>query len=468
MDNVKISKNDRLHFIGIGGAGMSSLAIVCLAKGFQISGSDIKDSVNTRNLRKAGASICIGHKAESVDGASIVIVSSAIRQTNSELMRARELGIPVWIRAQLLAYLMKEKRSIAVAGTHGKTTTTSMISLMLDESGLDPTFLIGGELNDIGSGARFGEGDYLVAEADESDGSLLCLAPKIVVLTNIEEDHLDYYNSIDEIEKVFLDFMKLLPKDGFAVVCFDDPIVQKIIPEVPCKCYTYGFDSSADFWVRNVKLKMGKTSFEVMNGNECLGEIVLTVPGNHNVYNALGTLTLGVLLGVSFKQIKKSLDEFCGVRRRFQYKGEEAQITVVDDYAHHPSEVKATLEAAQTGDWKRVVSVFQPHRYSRTSYLHVEFGKSFSQADMVIITDVYAADEEPVPGVDGKMIVDSILVADPSKDVAYFPKKADIGHYLLGVLDEGDLLLTLGAGDVWAVGEEVLDELKLNGEKDTS
>lgn len=447
---------------------MSSLAVVFLAQGFSVSGSDIKESANTKALRASGATVMIGHKPENVSGASVVVASSAIRPDNTELAAAGEAGITVIQRAQLLAYLMDTKRGIAVAGTHGKTTTTSMISQVLDGAGLDPTFLIGGELNDIGSGARSGGGEFLVAEADESDGSLLCYRPEIAVITNVEADHLDYYPSIVEIKDVFKRFLAVVPEHGYAVICLDDKVASELAGDAPCKCHTYGFDEAADFAARDVHLGVGETTFTAVRAGRELGRVTIKVPGRHNVENTLATLAVGMLIGLPFKRVAKGLRAFGGVRRRFQYKGEAASVTIVDDYAHHPSEVAATLEAATTGDWSRVVSVFQPHRYSRTNHLHAEFGASFTHADLVVVTDVYAAGEDAIPGVDGKLVVDSILEADPKKQVAYLPKKTDVAHYLLSVLGRGDLLLTLGAGDVWSVGEEVLHELESGRDQDTA
>jgi UDP-N-acetylmuramate--alanine ligase len=459
---MKLSKNGSVHFVGIGGAGMSSLAQVLLAQGFNVTGSDIKESANTKRLENIGARVAIGHRPDNINGAARVVVSSAIPSKNAEIMAARRKGIPVLQRAELLSSLMDEKRGIAVAGTHGKTTTTSMISLMLDRNGLDPTFLIGGELNDIGSGAQHGEGDFLIAEADESDGSILQLRPEMAVLTNIEADHLDYYKSLKEITEVFVEFLNRLPKDGFALICSDDPVSRKILSGLTCRYYTYGLDRRNDFRAKNVGLTDGRVHFDVFRGDENSGAISLKIPGLHNVYNALATVSLGILLKLPFEKCADALGDFSGVRRRFQRIGEACQVTFVDDYAHHPSEIRATLKAARTGDWRRVVCVFQPHRYTRTNFLHSEFGKAFKEADLVVITDVYAADEEPIPGVDGKLIVDSILKEEPYKQVVYLPKKGDISGFLLSALEGGDILLTLGAGDIWVVGSEVLTKLRNN------
>lgn len=444
---------------------MSSLAVVCLAHGYRVTGSDIKESANTHSLRGQGAEVSVGHDTANVVGSALVIVSSAIRKSNPELHEARRRKIPVISRAELLSLLMKDKDGIAIAGTHGKTTTTSMIALMLEKAGLDPTFLIGGELNDIGSGARHGRGRYLVAEADESDGSLLCLDPKIAVLTNVEADHLDHYRSLAEIERTFLEFLRRLPEDGYALICGDHPGARNLTRSLKGDYYTYGLGDGCDFKAKDVRLVIDQNRFTCYRGDVRLGTVSLRVPGLHNVLNALATVSLGHLLGLDFSVAASALKSFGGVRRRFQYLGRAGDITLVDDYAHHPTEVEATLKAARTGRWGRVVTVFQPHRYSRTSHLHREFGRSFACADVVVVTDVYAADEEPIPGVDGKLIVDSILKEEPHKNVAYLPKKADISDYLVSLLEAGDILLTMGAGDVWVVGNEVLEELENNGAK---
>lgn len=448
-----------MHFIGIGGAGMSSLAQVFIDLGYEVSGSDIKESANTRQLIQAGAIVSIGHSAKNIEGADTVIVSSAIRDDNPELSAANKAGTLVLQRAQLLAKLMEEKKGIAIAGTHGKTTTTSMAAVMMEEAGLDPTYLIGGELNDIGSGAKHGRGEFVVAEADESDASLLNLKPTYTVVTNIEADHLDFYASIEEIKDVFVDFINSLPQDGLAILCIDSPGVVDILPRVNRNYVTYSVKGEADFKATDIEPCQSGSKFTVWQGGKNLGSLEISSPGLHNVGNALAVITIGIAVGVPFARAAAGVSSFTGVRRRFQKKGTARNVTVVDDYAHHPSEVAATLQAAKAGEWERVITVFQPHRYSRTSFLHEDFGRVFKDADAVIITDVYSAGEEPLPGVDGKLIVDSILETEPYKDVAYFPKKSDISDYVAGRLSGGDILLTMGAGDIGALGEEVLEAL---------
>jgi UDP-N-acetylmuramate--alanine ligase len=458
-----MANKERLHFIGIGGAGMSSLAHVFIELGYPVSGSDIKESANTKNLSKAGASVFIGHAAENLKNADTVVVSSAIRIENPELIAAREQGLVVIQRAQLLARLMEEMRGIAIAGTHGKTTTTSMAAVMMETAGLKPTYLIGGELNDIGSGAKFGGGEYVVAEADESDASLLNLRPEIAVVTNLEADHLDFYESIEDIKNVFIEFLNRIPERGAAIVCADSPALTEILPSVKCRLISYSLiDKDADFFAADIICDSAGSLFDVWQNGRKLGRTRICQPGEHNVANALAVITLGMTLGLDFLAASAGVGAFTGVRRRFQVKGTAGDITVVDDYAHHPSEVAATLKAAKSGNWRKVISVFQPHRYSRTSFLSGDFGLAFADADTVIVTDVYAAGEEPLPGVDGKLIVDSILENEPYKDVAYFPKKSDIGGYVAERAGKGDIFLTMGAGDIWALGEEVLEELKNN------
>lgn len=456
-----MAKQERLHFIGIGGAGMSSLAHVFLALGYPVSGSDIKESANTKKLAEAGAKVFIGHSAGNVKEADTIVVSSAIRSENPELMAAHELGLAVIQRAQLLARLMEVKRGVAIAGTHGKTTTTSMAAVMMETAGLKPTYLIGGELNDIGSGAKYGEGEYVVAEADESDASLLNLRPEIAVVTNLEADHLDFYESLDDIQNVFIEFLNRIPQTGIAIVCVDSPGLVDILPKIKCPIMTYSMlDKEAEIFGSGLVCDSDGCAFDVLQNGKKLGRTKIAQPGQHNAANALAVIALGMRLGLDYRAASDGVSAFTGVRRRFQVKGISSDITIVDDYAHHPSEVAATLRAAKTGDWRRVVSVFQPHRYSRTSFLCDDFGMAFGDADMVIVTDVYAAGEEPLPGVDGKLIVDSILENEPYKDVAYFPKKSDIGDYVAGRLNKGDIFLTMGAGDIWALGEEVLEELR--------
>ncbi len=459
-----MKENQKFHFVGIGGAGMSGIARVLLDMGYEITGSDLKESRNTIHLKKHGARIIIGHHPSNVDSADIVVVSSAIPGSNCEIRSAREKSIPVLARAEMLVRLAEGKTTIAIAGTHGKTTTTSMVSFLFEQCEVDPTFLIGGELNDIGSNARYGKGDYFIAETDESDGSLLFMRPDIIILTNIEADHLDHYGDFSRIEKTFERFTQQMSPNGLAIVCGDHVNVIKIIRAANKEFKTYGLSDKCDFFATHVNFSNFGSSFKVFHSQEELGEVRLQVPGLHNIYNALAAITLGISLGLPFERVSSALKEFGGVRRRFQLMGSYDGITLVDDYAHHPTEIKVTLEAAKVGDWKRVICVFQPHRYTRTKFLHTEFGASFNNSDITILTDIYGAGEGPLPGVTGKLLVDSVLEKNPGKQVIYLPKKNDIKRFLLSCVRPGDLVLIMGAGDIWTVGEEFLDGLKQRAE----
>lgn len=450
----------RFHFIGIGGAGMSGIARVLLEMGHRVTGSDIKESRNTIGLKKQGAKVTIGHHRDNVENVDVVVVSSAIPHLNCELQAAQERGVPILPRAAMLAHLAKGKTAIAVAGTHGKTTTTSMTSLLLEANMMGPTFLIGGELNDIGSNAKYGKGKYFIAETDESDGSLLYLNPHIIVLTNVEADHLDYYGSLQNVEAMFLKFVSRLPQNGYAIICGDFSNTLGIVSRANKKCLTYGIRKRNDFQAKNIKLEPFGSHFEVYQREGKIGEISLRIPGIHNIYNALATIALGSSIGIEFGRIASVLKEFKGVQRRFELIGFVSDVAVIDDYAHHPTEIKVTLQATRNGKWKRVICVFQPHRFSRTKFLEKEFGGAFEDAHLVVMTDVYPAGEEPVPGVSGKLLVDAILQSNPGKQVVYLPKKSDITSFLSYIVEPGDLILTVGAGDIWTVGREFLSSFQ--------
>lgn len=455
-----MDKSMSVHFIGIGGAGMSGIAKVLLEMGFSVSGSDLKASRYTRNLEGLGAKINIGHAVDNIDSPDVVVISSAIPERNVELARVKELGIPILARAEMLSQLARRKIAVAVAGTHGKTTTTSMISFILQQSEKDPTYLIGGELNDIGSNARYGSGDYCVIEADESDGSLMHLNPRVVVITNIDADHLDFYGSFSAIEKLFSKWLGKLPGDGLAVILGDDSNVQELAKVSGKPFISFGLNRSNDYYAENIFFDRFGSRFQIFSSKSGLmGDITLKVPGLHNVLNSLAATAFCLSAGLEFSQIENALTNFNGVKRRFQLMGKRQDVVVIDDYAHHPTEVMATLNAAKLGGWKRVVCVFQPHRYSRTKFLYKEFGRAFSEADLMVMTDVYGAGEEPMPGVTGKLLVDAILEDNPHKNVIYLPKKMDIRDYLAAVVRKGDLVLTMGAGDIWTVGDELLNHL---------
>jgi UDP-N-acetylmuramate--alanine ligase len=451
-----------IHMIGIGGAGMSSIAEVLARRGHSVTGSDLKESPYTRRLREAGITVYIGHAPGQVGDADQVVISTAIPKTNPELLQARRRSIPVIPRAAALAWILQGSRSVAVAGTHGKTTTTSMTAHVLEALGENPTALVGGELNDIGSNVAFGRSDLVVAEADESDRSFLYLRPQAAVVTNIEFDHPDFYSSLDDVVETFERFIRSLPEDGHLVVCADDPSCLKVAAEAPCPVTTYGI-GSGDLRAEIVN----PSTYVLFEGDEIRGEVELGVYGPHNVLNSLAAAGVARWLGHQAYEAASTLRNFGGVRRRFQLKGQQAEVSVVDDYAHHPTELSATLAAARStmpGDG-RVIAVFQPHRYSRTRALYREFGASFSSADAVLVTEVYGAGEMPQPGVNGKLIVDAICETRGHPEVYYIPQQATIPAVLRHVSRSGDLVLTLGAGDISKAGEDLLGILEEQGSK---
>jgi UDP-N-acetylmuramate--alanine ligase len=452
-------KIKHIHFVGIGGIGMSGIAEVLLNLGYKVSGSDLRESDTTQRLRKLGGEVQIGHRAENITSPHVVVISSAVKKDNVEVVAAREKLVPVIPRAEMLAELMRLKYGVAIAGAHGKTTTTSMVATVLAAGGIDPTVVIGGKLNSLGSNAKLGQGEFLVAEADESDGSFLKLSPTIAVVTNIDEEHLDYYEDINEIKDAFLAFINKVPFYGVAILCLDQKHVQSLLPKIEKRYLTYGTSTQADYQAKDVTLLPLGSKFRVQNHTGDLGWFELAVPGMHNVSNGLAAIAVARELEVDLEVIRRSLREFSGVQRRFQVKGEAKGVLVVDDYGHHPTEVRATLAAAKAALGRRVVCVFQPHRYTRTSHLLEEFFTAFNQADKVIILDIYAAGEQPIPGVTGQSVFEGIRNYG-HKDATYIGSKEQVVKHLAGTLRQGDLLLTLGAGDVWKLGEAVLEELK--------
>jgi UDP-N-acetylmuramate--alanine ligase len=448
-----------IHFVGIGGIGMSGIAEVLVNLGYRVSGSDMKESDTTERLRKLGAEICIGHRAENVTEPHVVVISSAVKSDNAEVVAAREKQIPVIPRAEMLAELMRLKYGIAIAGAHGKTTTTSMVATVLAAGKIDPTVVIGGKLNSIGSNAKLGQGEFLVAEADESDGSFLKLSPTIAVVTTIDLEHLDHYKDINEIKDAFLAFINKVPFYGVAILCLDQPHIQALIPFVQKRYQTYGMSSQADYQARDVEFRALGSKFRVVHHGEDLGWFELSVPGSHNVANAMAAIAVARELEVELEVIRTALREFAGVQRRFTIRGEARGVIVVDDYGHHPTEVRATLAAAATGPGKRVVVVFQPHRYSRTFHLQEEFFSAFNQADVLIVMDIYAAGEKPFPGVSGSALADGIR-QHGHRDVTHIADREAILRHLDETLRPGDLLITLGAGDVSKLGEQILERLK--------
>ena len=452
-------KKYHIHFVGIGGIGMSGIAELLLNLGYKVSGSDISSSDITRRLENLGGIIFKGHSEEQIHGADVVVTSSAVGPENPEVVAAGRASIPVIPRAEMLAELMRLKYSVAIAGAHGKTSTTSIVAAVLAKGGLDPTIVIGGKLKSIDSNALLGEGDFIVAEADESDGSFLKMSPTIAVVTNIDREHLDYYKGLNHIQEVFLRFIEKIPFYGLAVLCLDNEPIQEIIPNIQKRFTTYGMSIQADFRAKDVVFEGLKSRFKVYHLGKLLGDILLNLPGIHNVYNSLASIAVGIELDIPFDVIKSALQTAEGVQRRLEIKGEKKGVTVVDDYGHHPTEIKTTLEAAREC-WpdRRVVAVFQPHRYSRTQALFDDFTRAFYQSDLLVVLPIYAAGEKKIDGVEGFALFEEIQ-RHGHKDVVYAESFEAAVSHLKTILVSNDILLTLGAGDVWKVGEMLLKEL---------
>ncbi len=453
-------KNKHIHFVGIGGIGMSGIAELLLNLGYQVSGSDLRPSEITARLHSLGGTVHIGHRAEWIAGAQVVVTSSAIKADNPEVVAAKAAHLPVVARAEMLAELMRMKKfGIAVAGSHGKTTTTSMVGWVLAEAGLDPTVVIGGQVNSLGTNAKLGSGEFLVAEADESDGSFLHLSPVVEVITNIDLEHLDFYHGLDDIKKVFLEFIEKIPFYGAAIICLDNQNIVDLLPDIKKRLITYGLTSQADLYARDLVTTGLHTRFEVCTGREVLGTIELALAGRHNVYNALATIGVGLELEIPFATIAAALASFSGVQRRLTIKGECKSILVLDDYGHHPTEVRATLDAIRLA-WpkRRLVVLFQPHRYTRTSALYKEFCTAFHEADLLLMTEIYAAGEKPIPDVTGANLLECIK--QHGQRFAYFvPEVEQLAGESMKLLREGDVVLTLGAGNINLVGEPLLQRL---------
>jgi UDP-N-acetylmuramate--alanine ligase len=449
-----------MHFVGIGGTGMSGIAEVLLNMGYRVSGSDLKRTESIERLERLGAKVFVGHDAANIEGAQVVVYSSAVGAENVELAAARARQVPAIPRAEMLAELMRLKYGIAVAGTHGKTTTTSMVAAVLAEGRLDPTVVVGGRISSLDSNARLGQGEYLVAEADESDGSFLKLSPTIAVVTTIDAEHLDHHGTVENLREAFLVFVNKVPFYGAAVLCLDQPHIQLLLPRVEKRIVTYGLESAADLTARRLELRQMAARFEVLHRGTPLGECTLRVPGRHNVLNALAAIAVGLDLELSFPTIRKALAGFTGVQRRFQIQGEVNRVMVVDDYGHHPAEIRATLAAAKAGFDRRVVTVFQPHRYTRTHHLRGDFLTAFDQADVLVVMDIYAAGEAPIPGVTARALADDIR-SRGHRDVVYLGSdRSRVLDHLLDITRPGDLVLTLGAGDVGQLGPELLHRLE--------
>jgi UDP-N-acetylmuramate--alanine ligase len=450
-------KTKNIHFVGIGGIGMSGIAELLLNLGYQVSGTDLRVSEITRRLERLGATVNYGHEGRFSNGADVVVTSSAIDPTNPEVKNAIEQHVPVIQRAEMLAELMRLKKfGIAVAGSHGKTSTTSMVSWVLHQAGLDPTVVIGGKVDSLGGNAKLGEGEFLVAEADESDGSFLKLSPVIEIVTNIDMEHLDYYRDLDHIKEVFLQFIERIPFYGAVILCLDDPNVAALLPLIHRRMITYGFHEQADIYAVDIQSRGQQSEFLVRSGTDELGRITLNIPGRHTIYNSLATVALGLELEIDFSVIAGALGSFSGVQRRLEIKGEVNGVLVIDDYGHHPTEIRATLDAVRDG-WpdRRLIVAFQPHRYTRTQSLFEEFKTAFHRADVLVLTDIYAASEQPIEGVTSEVLVEAVK-QHGQREVYYMPDVEELHANLADILRPGDLLLTLGAGNIVSAGEELL------------
>ncbi len=451
------NKFQHIHFVGIGGIGMSGIAEVLLNLGYRVSGSDVKRTAITDRLENLGGIICEGHNAANIAGANVLVTSTAVRADNPEVIEALRRQIPVIPRAEMLAELMRLKYGIAIAGSHGKTTTTSMTAFVLTQGGLDPTVVVGGRLNAWGSNAKLGKGDFILVEADESDKSFLKLSPTIAVVTNIDREHLDFYKDLEDIQAHFVQFVNKVPFYGAVIICLDDPHEQTIIPQITRRMITYGMTAQADISASQIEVMHDRfgSAFNVKYRGQDLGRVELNVPGMHNISNAMAAIAVGLDLELSFEIIASALETFRGAERRFQVKGTRAEnILVVDDYGHHPTEIRATLAAAKSSR-RRLVTLFQPHRYTRTATLREDFARSFYDADVVLLTDIYAASEEPIEGITAQALAEDIERFG-HRNVRYIGSVEQGAQAIADVVQPNDLVLTLGAGSVWKAGEEFL------------
>jgi UDP-N-acetylmuramate--alanine ligase len=449
----------QIHMIGIGGTGMNGIAEVLLNLGYAVSGSDLQATDVTRRLEKLGARVAIGHDPKNLSGADVVVISSAVRDTNPEVVEARRLKIPVIPRAEMLAELMRMKLGIAVAGSHGKTSTTSMIALVLEAGGFDPTVIVGGRLNTIGAHAKLGGGDFIVAEADESDRSFLFLSPFIAVLTNIDEEHLDQYQNVEELKKTFVHFANKVPFYSPIILCLDSPPLQGLIPQLERRIISYGFSAQADFFARDQKFENFSSSSTVYQRGEPLGCLRLNVPGKHNIANALAAVAVGLELDIPQPRIFQALESYTGTGRRFELKKVVNDIMIIEDYAHHPTEIKATLDAAKTGWPRRVLTVFQPHRYSRLSLLMKRFATAFKQSDVLILTEIYSAGEDPLPGVSGQALFEEVSQFG-HRDVHFEPDPARIPGLVASLAQPQDIIMIMGAGNINRIVPDIIAALE--------
>ena len=455
-----LQKKHRVHFVGIGGIGMSGVAEVLLNLGYAVTGSDLHESEVTERLRKLGAQVFVGHQEDNLAAdPSVVVISTAVKYSNPEVLEARRRHIPVIPRAEMLAELMRMKYGVAVAGSHGKTTTTSMIASVLSAGGLDPTIVIGGRVRMLGTNAKMGQGEILVAEADESDGSFLLLSPTIAVVTNIDREHMDFHQTMERLNESFLDFINKIPFYGLAVLCLDNAHVRALLPKVRKRFATYGLSSDADFSAQDLQMKPTGVEYTVLHHAKPLGKLRLHLPGRHSASNALAAVAVGHELEIPFSRVAEALDGFTGIHRRFEIKGEPRGITIIDDYGHHPAEIQATIEAIHDS-WKRpLIVIFQPHRFSRTQDLFDDFLTAFEGADRLVLTEIYAAGEDPIEGVTSEGLYQGIKRRG-HMEVDFIPDKGQIVKQLVGKLNPGDIVLTLGAGDVYKVGEALVEALK--------
>ncbi|MCZ7558069.1 MAG: UDP-N-acetylmuramate--L-alanine ligase [Bacteroidia bacterium] len=457
---MKFANINHIYFVGIGGIGMSGIAEILLNQGFRVSGSDLTITEVTRHLAEVGATVYEGHNPENLHDVDVLVYSSAVSQDNPEVIAAIERKIPVIRRAEMLAEVMRLHHGIAVAGTHGKTTTTSMLGMVLIEGQKDPTVIVGGKLHAFGgTNARLGSGEFMVVEADEYDRSFLKLNPSIAILTTLEEEHLDIYGSLEDLKTAFIEFANKVPFYGFVALCLDEPTLQEILPEIQRKVVTYGFSSQADVQAVDLVQKEQRSSFTVVARGHELGMITLGVPGEHNVQNALAAVAVSLELGIPFEQIKRALDAFAGAFRRFELKADVGGVLVVDDYAHHPTEVKVTLKGIKAGWRRRVICVFQPHTYTRTRDFYKDFGRSFMNADLLIVTDVYAARERAIQGITGEIIAEAAKNFG-HRNVQYIADKTQLAEVLEAVVKEGDIVITMGAGDIYMHCSRFIEKLK--------
>jgi len=455
-----LEKKHRVHFVGIGGIGMSGIAEVLLNLGYSVTGSELRESEATHRLQSLGAQLFMGHREANLSAnPSVVVISTAVKFSNPEVLEARRRNIPVIPRAEMLAELMRMKYGVAIAGSHGKTTTTSMIAAVLSTAGLDPTMVIGGRVRSLGSNAKLGQGEILVAEADESDGTFLLLSPTIAVVTNIDREHMDFYQTMERLTESFLTFMNRVPFYGLAVLCLDHPVVRALLPKVRKRFVTYGLSPEADFCAQDLQTQAMEVQFSVMHRSTQMGRLRLHLPGRHSAANALAAVAVAHELEIPFSQVAGALESFTGIHRRFEVKGEARGIMVIDDYGHHPVEIRATLQAIRDG-WKRPLTVvFQPHRYSRTRDLFEDFLTSFEGADRLILTEIYPAGEEAISGICGETLYQAIK-RKGHLEAEFIPDRKEIVRQLVPKLRTGDIVLTLGAGDIYKVGEELVEALQ--------